>query len=374
MDRHAGVFETTDALNGVFDDWDLRWRLDPQDPVLRRPSEFRRLDPAKFAILAGTLFDQERLMELRLRLRVGLAGARTALGVLGYRADRGVWPRPLTAIRPRHLQRLPVDPLAPSRLRWPLQFFVPVRDQRRGPRELPKPHRVVVTGSLEQELLAAPSLLEAWRRSLDIEQLANDDQAFLARRSQATLLLQTLAALGVTVENAQTILATDLGQARGRLAEALGVDPARFDFALEVLGRLFAESKPFRDAYSSVVQGSGRGRVRLSRVDDQTLRTILVELERTALRAQRDALASEVDRFGVDLDESDFALYSVGFDLQADWARSAGPLGSDELLWPPLLSLYRQRHLAPQTTVEVQETTQRSRESDAPAQENGGQP
>ncbi|RMD65315.1 MAG: hypothetical protein D6824_02845 [Planctomycetota bacterium] len=377
MERHAGVFETVDALRGVFDDWALRWKLDPQDPVLRRPSEFRRLDPAKFAILTGTLFDQERLMELRLRLRTRIAGARTALGILGYRADRGIWPKPLTAIRPRYVRRLPVDPLAPAQLRQPVQFFVPVRDQRRGPRELPKPHRIVVTGSLAQELEAQPSMLEAWRRSLEIKQVEEDDQAFRARRSQATLLLQALAALGVTVDNAQTVLATDLGKAREQLAEALGADAAQVDFALEVVRTLFTESEPFRKAYSSVVQRSGRGRIRLNRVDDRTLRTILVEAERAAMTVQRRSAAQGAPRFGVDLDESDFVLYSVGFDLQADWARSAGPLGSDELLWPPLLSLYRQRHLRPGTTVEIEEKPAGAQAhpqgaAAAPAHESGG--
>lgn len=283
----------------------------------------------------------------------------------------------MTAIRPRYVRRLPVDPLAPAQLRQPVQFFVPVRDQRRGPRELPKPHRIVVTGSLAQELEAQPSMLEAWRRSLEIKQVEEDEQAFRARRSQATLLLQALAALGVTVDNAQTVLATDLGKAREQLAEALGADAAQVDFALEVVRTLFTESEPFRKAYSSVVQRSGRGRIRLNRVDDRTLRTILVEAERAAMTVQRRSAAQGAPRFGVDLDESDFVLYSVGFDLQADWARSAGPLGSDELLWPPLLSLYRQRHLRPGTTVEIEEKPAGAQAhpqgaAAAPAHESGG--
>ena len=46
--------------------------------------------------------------------------------------------------------------------------------------------------------------------------------------------------------------------------------------------------------------------------------------------------------FTVELDESDFVIYSVGDDAVADWARESGIGGSDLLYWPSELTLLRE--------------------------------
>src|SRR5690606_1998563 len=46
------------------------------------------------------------------------------------------------AVRPRYVRTIDADPYSESRQEF--HFFVPVRDQPRGERDLPKPHEVAV--------------------------------------------------------------------------------------------------------------------------------------------------------------------------------------------------------------------------------------
>jgi len=340
-DRHAGYFETLDKIDGVYSDWELRWGLDPEDPVVLRSSEYNRLDPAKFSLIAVGAFDLERLMERRLRLRTELAGARLALAILAYHADRKAWPKPVVAVRPRYIRQIPLDPLAPANDEAPMTFFVPMRDQTRGPREVPQPHKLTIVGSLAQHLSSEPSRLKQWRSSIRIDKFTSDPASLEAVVDRATTLLRILVALGVQPANVDLVNSSNLKEALPVLAGSLGLGPDETNLVPPVIMTLMKESKPFQDVYKVVARIRGR-RGRLTRVNGAQLRTTFIEASLAVQRVKVRLLATGATSFSTELDDSTFVVYSVGDDLKADWASSVGPLGDDTLVWPPLISLYRQ--------------------------------
>lgn len=340
-ERHAGYFETLDAIDKVFNDWELRWSLDPRDSILFSPSEYRRLDPAKLSLIVATAVDQEGLMEERLRLRTTLLGARLAIGAVGYRAERGQWPRPLVAIRPRFVRELPLDPYALRSRAQPYSYFVPIRDQVRGPRELPKPHTVTVVGTAAQHALGQPSRLEQWRDALQLDEISRDPTAVASQLPRVGGLLQMLAGLGFTPGNAEQLLGGDLSEHLPRIARLLNLRESETDLVAPVLKSLFLQSNEFRGMYSELVR-QGLGNRRIEQFSGEQARILLLEIGRAVQQVRLDRLSEGATTFSVSLDDSTFVLYSVGPDLQADWATSVGPLGADELIWPPLASLYRQ--------------------------------
>ncbi len=313
---HAGWFDTKDELEKVFGDWGQRWKLnDPFDALMSEATDFSRMDRSRFAVIERFGSRMEGLFDLRMRVLVEITGTRSALGVLGYKRAQGVWPPSLTAVQPRFVRRLDNDPWNFDRTRNArdvFQFFVPMRDRPRGPRELPKPHVIRVALGLGE------SALEGER--VDV--------------------------IGPTVfgSNAQTF------------ADAIraGVPSSVFDPAtkqLDVDGmKEFVKSQvrlmDFEAASMERIVGTVDGfgefefRAMIDMVDGAG--TALSAEQLTGIVGGSSDGDSGSRSLSVTITDEDFVLYSVGPDGRRQTAEEVGVLGSDILMWPPLLSLQRE--------------------------------
>lgn len=140
-------FEVNDQLPKLYGDWELRWRLDPFDKLMEKPFVYAALDRAGYAVLDATAPDMGRLFTLRQQLQVEIAGTRQALAILAYTSYTKGFPPLISSVRPRWIKTLSVDPYNPNRARGavpPLEYFVPVRDQKVSARGETKPHEVKV--------------------------------------------------------------------------------------------------------------------------------------------------------------------------------------------------------------------------------------
>ena len=153
----GGWFEMQDEIDKVFGDWGHRWAInDNFDPLMDLPTDYTKMNPRRFALVGRMADGLEALFDLRMMLLVELMGTRSALGVVGYHIQQHTWPPTLAAVQPRFVKRLDRDPWSFDRKReiWNIfQYYVPIRDEPRGERELPRPHRIrVVFGSGETGL------------------------------------------------------------------------------------------------------------------------------------------------------------------------------------------------------------------------------
>ncbi|MCA9273144.1 MAG: hypothetical protein KDA31_08870 [Phycisphaerales bacterium] len=131
MSGHASSRETNDKINGLFNDWSLRWSADVFDPTFRTPTEYERLDRQSFALVAEVVPNLGRLFVMRRELETELVGTRVALAIRALSKEAGGMPSSLALARPRYIDDLGVDPYNPSRAannRPELRFFVPERD------------------------------------------------------------------------------------------------------------------------------------------------------------------------------------------------------------------------------------------------------
>jgi hypothetical protein len=147
---HANWFDTTKQLAGIDADLRRRWSLDAFDPLLRSLTDYERMDKGKYAVLAAIYPDMTVLFNDRQNLRAQLVGTRMALGIMAFQNRSKNWPPDIASIRPTWVKVIEADPFNPDRAGGklpPLEFFVPIRDQKFGPREDPKPHEInVVVG------------------------------------------------------------------------------------------------------------------------------------------------------------------------------------------------------------------------------------
>ncbi|MFG0286125.1 MAG: hypothetical protein ACF8R7_17040 [Phycisphaerales bacterium JB039] len=145
---HADVFQTREALEDVFADFEARWQLDYFDPMLALTPDYRKLDPMEHAVILATIPDMGPLFVERQALRTELVGTRTALAVLGYTLDTRSLPITIASARPRYIPALEADPyneLGRSVGRGrELQYFVPSRDLPVDPQVGPQPYAIDV--------------------------------------------------------------------------------------------------------------------------------------------------------------------------------------------------------------------------------------
>lgn len=126
-----------DKLEAMYDDWSGRWPLEWLDPRNRLPTEYSKFgaERGSMAAVNASVWDVGTLFDSRQVLRVEAAGARTALSVVGVELTRKSLPPQISAIRPRWMEALDVDPFNPNRARAarpPLEYFVPLRDTPKG--------------------------------------------------------------------------------------------------------------------------------------------------------------------------------------------------------------------------------------------------
>jgi hypothetical protein len=145
---HHNWFDTIEALDRVASDWSSRWNLSPFDTRMSEPHAFETLSSQQDAVLLAVFNRNTReLFGDRQMLQAEAVGTRMSLGVLAYTAKNRVFPPQLSSIRPQYVKELEADPYNPSRDRGakpPLEYFVPIRDQKFDPREDPYPHTINV--------------------------------------------------------------------------------------------------------------------------------------------------------------------------------------------------------------------------------------
>ncbi len=149
---HANWFDTTAQVGKVYEDWTARWPLDPFDPRQTMVPDYDRTSDSKYAVIKTLIPDMGVLFNDRQILRSQLVGTRNSLGVLAFYLRNKNFPPTLASIRPIFVKVIEADPFNPDPERArgklpPLEYFVPIRDQRFGDREEPRPHEInVVTG------------------------------------------------------------------------------------------------------------------------------------------------------------------------------------------------------------------------------------
>jgi hypothetical protein len=145
---HADYFETSDQLGRVYNDWTNRWRLDPWDRINRgKIPDYETTSPNRFAVIRTVIPDMSVLFHDRQVLRTQIVGTRTSLGVMAFTYRNRMMPSTLAGIRPTFVREIEADPFNFERdtgRRPPLEYFVPIRDQRFGEREQPRPHEMNV--------------------------------------------------------------------------------------------------------------------------------------------------------------------------------------------------------------------------------------
>lgn len=145
--RQKAWFDIVDELPKIYDDWTGRWDLEAFNRRLETPTYATKLDRASYAVLAETMPPIDELFKLRQVVRTEIAGTRAALGVVGYFYATKSFPPQISSVRPKWVKSFEADPFNPNRAHGalpPLEYFVPIRDQKFGPREEPKPHTVSV--------------------------------------------------------------------------------------------------------------------------------------------------------------------------------------------------------------------------------------
>lgn len=139
----AGWYEVQDALRNVAADFQKRWDLPPRDPVLAIQSDYERVVKGKpaYAAIDMRYASYPELFKLRDRLRAEAAGTRMSLAMYGFYLQYNQYPRDLSATRPAFVQTVDKDPYANGP---DVAFFVPIRDQPKGPRGETQPHEIRV--------------------------------------------------------------------------------------------------------------------------------------------------------------------------------------------------------------------------------------
>lgn len=330
----GGTFDAADAVADVSGGWEYRWNLRPFDPALAAPSDYERLDKSKFAMVEAILGPIDGFFAARHALRAELAATRAGLAALAFERRNRTFPSELSLTRPTYVRDIERDPWSKDGNAF--VFFVPIRDQPRGERELPKPHVIGVALAAAPSTPVDPAALEEYRKVLAATRNARLDAIIAAGQ--------------IKIETGE---AQFEGLVSGKyLANATAEQR-------ETMDRLFADARnrgvnavaAYRDGLEAI-QAPIRARLKAAKNSyerDQIIREIAGEarkLSESILKMGDDAVIAAFERavgsFSASLDDSYFILYSSGTDQVAEWAQSVGEGGSDVLYWPPVLTLLRQ--------------------------------
>lgn len=374
-DVHAGWFDSQDQLKKLWGDWTTRWNLqDLHDPLLRKATDFQKMPKAKFAILDETLAGVDLMRDRRLRLLAEMSGTRASLAVVALSKRSRAMPPAVQAVIPDFARReYLTDPYAYDRRYRTLQqleYFVPIRDQKFGPRELPRPHDVLViigegeiapaaSGDLAGLVTNMGETLLALRKIVGDKSVSGVAEALKGMTvtprdraifTQMLLMMRQDVASGQNIAEIvkEEIMATPTGQIR-RIARELEVDPDSLKaYAAEVFSGLY-NSQTIQNArqYLSSSTATVSDDV-IKQVRDEFFAisfrqdTIDKYLKKTETSTEAPEMSGGRTAFIAKLDEKVFLLYSVGPDGQDNEARNVGADGDDILYWPPVISLYRE--------------------------------
>lgn len=316
----ANTFDAVDAVRNAFNDWDLRWKLDPFDPLLQKPSDHGKWDRSKFAALETIVGKVERLFDLRRRVGVEWSGTRIALALVAFQRKNGQWAPAISSPRPLYIAQLDPDPFDPRK--GDFHYFVPIRDQPRAERELPKPHVIrvglpgvpltaedaAVQSAVEKLSGAAVEEIKATMTSV-IATLVNDRNETAAREKLSAGPATTGAKPMDGVDPGALARATVIVQARAAAARASV--QTRLDALLKEIANGTTQNGPAKADEIVGAIGAAMAPVPMT------------------------------GGFEASVDQSMFVLYSRGPNQAREWARSVGEQGTDILVFPPVLSLAR---------------------------------
>lgn len=142
---HANRDATLEEIRKISDDYTQRWPLDWFHTLNALEFERNKLDKSSFAIVAATVPDMSKLFNLRQAVRTEIVGTRAALAIVGTYYAIGAFPPKLSSVAPEWMTRLDIDPFNPELARGnrpPLEYFVPIRDQKVDPNVTPPPHEI----------------------------------------------------------------------------------------------------------------------------------------------------------------------------------------------------------------------------------------
>ncbi len=381
---HAGWFDTRDTIDKVLNDWQKRWELNNIfDPIMKTPTDYSKMDRLKFAMVEALVKDIPVIFNQRTSLVTQLTGTRSAIAVVGYKSVQGQWPPTLPPVQPRFVQKLDDDPWfweEEREVRDFFRYFVPMRDQPVGPRELPKPHmvRVDLSGSsaslvaeevtgvafivrvaLKDLKAIAPGVYDTAAGTLDETKLK--ERLLAAAKESASRIFSDQDALkalqdGLT-SSANTTSEVLMAGLRSML-DAPGAQSA-LDSEARTHGLTLDELKQFVIKFNEKGDAANAPLLK-SMKDGQPLTLEMIEQMLTshaeALTSPdllepyiKKVVAALATPGGVatgpgitaTLTEKDFVLYSVGPDMKADYAKIVGRAGPDILIWPPVLTLER---------------------------------
>lgn len=123
---HANEADTLKQLNRVFGDWETRWKLLPNDAILKALTDFQKTSRARFGSVDKLIGNLDNLFELRTRLIVESGGTRAAMGCYGFYRQYNTFPVSIVAGAPNILREKDVsrDPFTGARLEH-FKYLIP---------------------------------------------------------------------------------------------------------------------------------------------------------------------------------------------------------------------------------------------------------
>lgn len=399
---HAGWFDTRDQINKVFGGWINRWNFENlHHELLQIPSDYAKMDKARFALVELTANELEGLEQLRLDVLTALAGTRVSLGAVGYERKNRVWPPNVSAVAPIYVRTLDPDPFGyDKRFKNLNPFFykVPIRDDVRREREEPKPHEMTVgvgrgtaapvdaqvdsmakrfmgtlrTGqwsTIGPEDLDFEGMLQniegTKKRLLEKAAAVNLSDSDLSMTAEA---LKLNAEVGeITPDMLKSLVAGlkagggEGGQALDKMNNMMGVSIDEYFGMLAQIDN--ATNKP---TAVQELKNNAKNGVKLTNemvrkasvagtevlTNDTGLLTRYLEMMAKVMKAPLGAAirrsagmgdpSAAASTFAVTVTQKDFLLWSTGPDAVDNQAKSVGVGGSDILIWPPILTLRRE--------------------------------
>ena len=148
---HKDQIDTAKMVDIVYGDFAARWAVGFYDRRMLQPYEYGRVSQNDYAVILATIPNMEELINLRQQLRVEAVGTRLAMAHLGRFYTTKEFSPTVAGIQPNWQKSLEKDPFIFEEIsKNPMEYFVPIRDEKRGAKEDPKPHimNVVAGGGM----------------------------------------------------------------------------------------------------------------------------------------------------------------------------------------------------------------------------------
>ena len=139
-------FDVSPKADGVYSDFERRWKLDYFDKAQGNVTTLAKLTPGKAAAVTQSSPTLEKLVGYRQIAKTEIAGTRQTLALVAFAIRNGVFAPQISSVRPLWMEVIEDDPFNADRAdskRPAFEYFVPIRDhKKRNPREEDKPHEM----------------------------------------------------------------------------------------------------------------------------------------------------------------------------------------------------------------------------------------